>query len=215
MPVQVFDVSGRLKVSPGLVDLATNVTGVLPVANGGTGIATLTANRIPFGNGTSPLQSDADLTFDGSTLTLNGLLDLSGAAGGQIKFPATQNPSANANTLDDYEEGTWTPTDGSGGGLTFAVTSANYTKIGRQVSITLHLAWPVTADTNNVKVNGLPFTSLAYSGLSIGFNNNGATVNFAVPNGSAFLVAQSTAGVGFTNAQFSNSTFVLAGAYFV
>jgi len=39
-------------------------------------------------------------------------------AGGQIKFPATQNSSADANTLDDYEEGTWTPTLPNGGTVT-------------------------------------------------------------------------------------------------
>ncbi len=45
---------------------------------------------------------------------------------GQITFPATQNPSADANTLDDYEEGTWTPVDSSGAGLTFANVNAIY-----------------------------------------------------------------------------------------
>lgn len=52
------------------VNLANGVTGTLPVANGGTGIATLTANRIPYGNGTSAFQSSADLTFNGTTLTV-------------------------------------------------------------------------------------------------------------------------------------------------
>src|SRR3990167_4246796 len=52
------------------VVLTTDVTGILPVANGGTGIATLTTNRIPYGNGTSAFQSSANLTFDGTSLTL-------------------------------------------------------------------------------------------------------------------------------------------------
>jgi hypothetical protein len=34
------------------------------------------------------------------------------ASGSGISFPATQSASTNANTLDDYEEGTWTPTIG-------------------------------------------------------------------------------------------------------
>jgi len=45
---------------------------LLPVANGGTGLALVTANRIPYGNGTSALQTSANLTFDGTTLTNTG-----------------------------------------------------------------------------------------------------------------------------------------------
>jgi hypothetical protein len=52
--------------------LANGVTGTLPVGNGGTGLATLTANRIPYGNATSAFQSSGNLTFDGTTLTVNG-----------------------------------------------------------------------------------------------------------------------------------------------
>lgn len=52
-----------------------------------------------------------------------------------IKFPASQVPSADANTLDDYEEGTWSPAvTASGGALTTVGTvSGSYTKIGRIV----------------------------------------------------------------------------------
>src|SRR5204863_9537460 len=46
--------------------------------------------------------------------------------GGQLKFPATQNPSSNVNTFDDYKEGDWTPVDQSGAGLALTVTSAKY-----------------------------------------------------------------------------------------
>src|ERR1035437_8312340 len=61
----------------------------------------------------------------------SGLFDISGASAGQIKFPATQNPSSDANTLDDYrEKKTWIPTVGSGAGLTLTINSATYTKIG-------------------------------------------------------------------------------------
>ncbi|MEI6590163.1 MAG: hypothetical protein WCO38_09505 [Verrucomicrobiota bacterium] len=56
------------------------------------------------------------------------------SAGTGIAFPATQSASTDANTLDDYEEGTWTPTQG--GNLTVVGTfssSGTYTKIGRMV----------------------------------------------------------------------------------
>lgn len=62
---------------------------------------------------------------------------------GQLAFPATQNPSANVNVLDDYEEGSWTPVLNFGGaatGITYAAgTSGRYTKIGRLVTATANL----------------------------------------------------------------------------
>ena len=54
------------------VDLAAEVTGTLPVANGGTGATTFTNNRLLTGNGTSALVDEANLTFDGSLLTITG-----------------------------------------------------------------------------------------------------------------------------------------------
>lgn len=77
--------------------------------------------------------ADAALPKAGGAMT--GLLDISASGAGRIKFPATQNPSADANTLDDYEEGTYTPSVYCGG------TAANsyryrfgaYTKIGNMV----------------------------------------------------------------------------------
>lgn len=58
---------------------------------------------------------------------------------GQITFPAVQNASASANTLDDYEEGTWTPAVQFGGasvGVTYVAAEGRYVKIGDFVSIT-------------------------------------------------------------------------------
>lgn len=56
-----------------------------------------------------------------------------------IKFPATQAPSSDPNTLDDYEEGSWTPTITSLGGslTTVTVNSARYIKIGALVTLSL------------------------------------------------------------------------------
>lgn len=93
-------------------------------------------------------------------------LQITVPATGNIKFPATQNASADANTLDDYEEGTWTPT------LTFAtpgdlsVTYSSrigiYTKIGRMVYITFWVstsAFTHTTASGTCSITGLPFTS--------------------------------------------------------
>ena len=97
---------------------------------------------------------------------------ISDATGGQIPFPATQNASSNANTLDDYEEGTWTPTYT---GYTGAVTTnlAKYTKIGNVVYCWLDFTG--TSNTNALTFT-LPFTSI--SALS-------TIVGAAVDNGAA------------------------------
>lgn len=84
-----------------------------------------------------------------------------------ITFPATQVASANANTLDDYEEGTWTPSDGSVAGLSFTVTSATYVKVGRIVHCQFQLTYPTTANTSGARITGLPFTPAS------GINSNG------------------------------------------
>lgn len=90
--------------------------------------------------------------------------------GGQIKFPATQVASSDANTLDDYEEGTFTPT------LTavlncssLSLTSAKYTKIGRLVVLTAMGYFTITA-TNALTsfIFTLPFNQSSNAESSIG-----------------------------------------------
>jgi hypothetical protein len=90
----------------------------------------------------------------------DGLLTL--ATGPGIKFPATAVASADPNTLDDYEEGTWTPTvigSTTAGTATYAVQNARYTKTGRTVFVEVLLNWSAGTGTGNLRVSGLPFTS--------------------------------------------------------
>ncbi len=99
------------------------------------------------------------------TLTPIGLLDLSGAAAGQIKFTAAQNASSDVNTLDDYEEGSWTPVIGGSGGTTGQTYAANgqvgrYRKIGKTVICDFRVELSAKGTiTGNVEIQGLPFTS--------------------------------------------------------
>jgi hypothetical protein len=117
--------------------------------------------------------------FDSLTTTLSnktlaspiitGLIDASDSGAGQIKFPATQNPSADANTLDDYEEGTFNIglTFGGGNtGITYSKQSFRYLKIGRKVWIEGDLDLSSKgSSTGAVLLTGLPFTiENAYGG---------------------------------------------------
>lgn len=84
-----------------------------------------------------------------------------------IKFPATQSASSDANTLDDYEEGTWTPNISSNNGVgTFVRKSGTYTKIGRLVTITFMVdSGNSLANGTTQYLTGLPFP--VYNGYDI------------------------------------------------
>jgi hypothetical protein len=99
-------------------------------------------------------------TFQNTAFTTNAI-DLQV---GQISFPSSQNSSAGANTLDDYEEGTFTPAmtfNNSSSGVTYTTQSAAYAKIGRQVFV-----WGLIVLSNNgsgvgtARITALPFTSI-------------------------------------------------------
>lgn len=87
--------------------------------------------------------------------TIQDLLDISHASAGQIKFPASQNASADANTLDDYEEGTWTPSVGGTATYTGSNTGS-YIKIGKLVFIYGMLAINAIGTGSQFNVSGLP-----------------------------------------------------------
>lgn len=101
-----------------------------------------------------------------STLTLSGgVLDLSGS-NGRIHFPAAFINDSGANTLDDYEEGTWTPTltCATVGNLSVSYLTRNgiYTKIGRFVSQAFEIitsAFTHTTASGQVRVSGSPFNA--------------------------------------------------------
>jgi hypothetical protein len=84
-------------------------------------------------------------------------------SGAGITFPATQSASSDANTLDDYEEGTWTPTlsgsTGTIGSQAYSVQEGRYVKIGRFVLLTGYLTLSNKGSwTGSVRIAGFPFT---------------------------------------------------------
>lgn len=98
-----------------------------------------------------------------------------------ITFPATQNASSDANTLDDYEEGTWTPTIGGYSSVNYAYRQGSYTKIGRTVIAYWDLHVTSVTGSFNGTITGLPFNvSGSMAGYSVVhhrssdlFNSNG------------------------------------------
>ena len=152
---------------------------VRPVTNDGAplGAGTLAWSDLFLASGAVINFANGDTTLTHSTgaLALSKLLDLSGASAGQIKFPASQNASANANTLDDYEEGTWTPviTFATPGNLNvvYSGQTGTYTKIGRLVSLYFNVSTSTfthTTASGVLQITGAPFTAVNNDGFSGG-----------------------------------------------
>lgn len=78
-----------------------------------------------------------------------------------IKFPATQIPSSDPNTFDDYEEGTFSLTaTASGGTITQYVGTGDYVKIGKEVTVAIRVQFQnIGTATGLITVSGLPFVS--------------------------------------------------------
>ena len=107
----------------------------------------------------------------------DGTLEISGA----IKFPASQSASSDANSLDDYEEGAWTPQffDASSGGVQAGVATATgiYVKVGSLVNLTCEINVNSLSGItmgNTVFLRNLPFptkasTSNMYPPIVVGY----------------------------------------------
>ena len=150
--------AGTFNISVGNNSSATN-----PVT--WTNLFSLTAAGVGTLNGTftsTTLQQGGQqvATLVGTETLTNKTLTAPNIA--QIVFPATQVPSAGANVLDDYEEGTWTPA--VGGTATYTSQVGRYTKIGRYVYIEGLLQINAIGTGATFQISGLPFTSNSTSG---------------------------------------------------
>jgi hypothetical protein len=144
-------------------------------------VTVLTANSsgltyVPTGNVNINIGNTANITV--GTLTANG-----------IKFPATQVTSADGNTLDDYEEGTWTPSilwGGSDTGAVYTFQVGTYTKVGSVVYFQGYSQITTQSSaTGTFTVGGLPFVARNTSSLitlsNVGLDN--ASSNITQPRG--------------------------------
>ncbi len=156
--------------------------------------------------------------FNGVRTLVDRLYDLSaggvGANGtimrlsqGQIQFPTTAIISTNANTLDDYEEGAWTPADASGAGLVLVNGACRYTKIGRIVTANFNTTYPVTVNGTTVAFGGLPFINKGFASVNIGYTTS-ATVGRTglTDDGSTYSRLYSTSNVALINSDLSGVT---------
>jgi len=231
------NLTGVVVVSPGTLTVSAFIETLLDDANAGAARATLGVSAF-----IDTLLNDADAatargtlgaagvtaieTLTNKTLTAPILTSPTVSSGpltmtsGKIAFPAIQIPSAGANDLDDYEEGTWTPS--LGGNTTYIAQEGTYTKIGNFVFIRGRISVNVlgTGAVNNV--TGIPFTAavgryplavsftagLATAVVSITGQVQSTLINFY------FRTAASTSDTAGT--VFGNATEIsFAGGYFI
>jgi hypothetical protein len=138
--------------------VATHTSGILTVGTGDLRITTAGTNTA------SVVTVGGAQTLTSKTLTAPSI-DTINLTGGQIAFPAAVNVSADANTLDDYEEGTSTSSfaaaAGSFGATTYDLTNIYYTKIGNRVFVNGQCrtdSLTVNTASGQLYVTGLPFT---------------------------------------------------------
>jgi hypothetical protein len=172
--------------------VASNVTWTLPatdgtsnqalVTNGSGTLSWATASASPGGSTTQLQYNNAGafggisgVTSDGTRITASTTIGVGGAtpstSGSGITFPATASASSDANTLDDYEEGTWTPAYSSGSSTwVYTVQAGRYIKVGNCVTHTFYIAATATIVSTNAQaaITGLPFTG-------VGINSDGRT----------------------------------------
>lgn len=142
------------------------------------------------------------------------------ASGAGVTFPATASSSTDPNTLDDYEEGTWTPTVTSTSGTitTLGTVLGFYTKIGQQVTV-----WASAQVINNgtgagsLRFLNLPFAPAvnatgAAGYIGAGYNtSSGLLLTARLTDGGAILANR----YDFAYPTGSNATTTVCATYFV
>jgi len=186
-------------------------TEVLPIVQSSTtvkvSVANLTAGRAV---------ATGALTVTGTMSATTGAAVGGATAGaGGLAFPATAVAVADANTLDDYEEGTWTPS--LGGNTTYTTQVGTYIKVGRLVTATAALQINTLGTGSTTAVSGLPFNQSNANGpgnLCVGYFSNLAVnvihIGGYLGTAIAYFVSLTTASATVTNqpAIFGSNTSI-------
>jgi hypothetical protein len=177
------------------------------------GTATITS-RISAINGANAL--DGEIAFETRT-SAGSLTERVRITNNGLTF---NGDTAASNALDDYEEGTFTPTTATAG-YTISESNGSYTKIGRQVAIRCEFTFSaVNASSNSAAtIGGLPFTNSAflYAG-TIRESTASGVLYVAVVNPSSTTIFINSMDGGATGSQRPFGTgekYVLSVVYFV
>jgi hypothetical protein len=149
-----------------------NSSGEAMIEDGAMSIANNTNDRVVTATGADPasLNGEANLTFDGTDLTVGAGNVIIGTAGKGIDFSNQASPASGmaSELLDRYEEGVWTPTvndesNNDSESQAYDAQAGRYTRIGNRVfwncEVQLNSLGSLTT-TNKVRVAGLPFVAI-------------------------------------------------------
>jgi len=182
-----------------------------------TSMANLDDDGIPLAKVANAASDQADSTIVSINLT-----------GGQIAFPGTAVPSADVNTLDDYEEGTWTPDLQFGGAkvdIVYGIQAGTYTVCGNRLFFSSRITLTSKgSSTGNAQIHGLPVLVGSGDGANNKFSAYISSITFAnalschsaTETTHIHLREVSEAGVvsSLTDENFANnSTIYIAGSY--
>jgi hypothetical protein len=153
------------------------------------------------------------VTFN-TMLTMNSSGNLTfGQSNAGIVF--NNSSSLNNQTLNDYEYGTWTPTDAVPGSVGLNNNSGYYVKIGKMVYASARFFYNVNSNGTGVQIGGLPFVTSG-GGFAVGYTGyttNGTAVNFRTANSNAFYVSNAATGANITAATLSNQEIQMTFMY--
>ena len=146
---------------------------------------------------------------------------IQGTAAKGINFTAnTPAAGKTSQLLNWYEEGTWTPADGSGAGLSLTVTCATYTRVGRIVTAQGFVTYPATVSALAAKISGFPFAPITTTGYySIAPVNTTASIVAVIRAwagaGATCAFVTANGNVDVTNAQLTGALVIFSISYFV
>jgi hypothetical protein len=172
---------------------------------------TLGVNQNPYQyvhvSGGVSIGTSTDPGADNLSLTGNLVIATSGKG---IDFSGV---GTAAEILDDYEEGTFTPTAGF---VILTSATGKYTKIGRAVHFVMEVTLPVTISTAGARFGGLPFTASADNYACAVWTNKGAAVycDVSASGTQAGLYYVTTGGI-YDYVDFSGDSVRIAGTYFI
>jgi len=168
-------------------------------------------------DGDTSITADSDDTInfkvggtDRVTMDVNGDVRIDtgdiffATAGKGICLGATTN--ADANTLDDYEEGTWTASQSVGGNSSISASDQQYVKVGRMVHISLTISFS-GSDTDRVSIAGLPFTATNSAAISTFFAGNAFSDFKVLVSGNTMLGSNTGGDANYTSVNGMTARF--------
>jgi len=173
-------------------------------ADADTSITADTDDTINFKVGGSDrltINSSGDIDVETGDIFFSG-------SGKGINLGVTSN--TDSNTLDDYEEGTFTPAAGDYSG-TATFTTAYYTKVGRIVHFSFSITGDGTSDSSQVSVTGFPFSCPHENAITLQVNTTefaGAMINTA-----EIVYMYELDGTGFTYTMLGSGKVKMTGTY--